>query len=297
MSSRRQAGTDPRSTEHRRKPLRPSRKERAPYTDALAQGVAEGRLTHTLYEERLAEAEKAPSFDALDALVADLPFDPPSRPSRVVDRPAPGPRGRRFVLPVVAALVAAGAMFAIVLEGGSDPAEDTVAEAPVIEDDHPPEGWQPPAVAGGLDDVQPLQDTTLAAAVDRAREAGFTDIEQVSLSPDATTVTGMVAVSGDEDEAFRQLHLRPGDVGILSDTRGNRGAYLDPDDLDLDLDALIAEARAASDAQEDQDVRSVLVYRGDGSAERDHEEGNLVQVSFAEGPSVTLRVSDRTVLW
>src|SRR5699024_923189 len=86
-------------------------------------------------------------------------------------------------------------------------------------------------------------------------------------------------------------------AGLLADARGNRGVYLDEDDLDIDLAALIEEARETSGAEADQDVRSVLVYRGDGSASRQHEEGNLVRVSFAEGPDVTLRASDQTALW
>lgn len=293
MTSRRQPAA------RRRKALRPSRKERIPYAEALAEGVAEGRLTHTLYEERMTAVEKAVSFDDLDAVVADLPFDPPPRPARVEESAAPGPPGRRFVMPVVAGLLAAGAMYAMVVEGGDDPREDgTAAEAPVAQEVRPPDGWEPPSVATELDAVVPMEDTTVTAAVERAHEAGFTDIEQVSLSPDLTTVTGLIAdADGGEDEAFRQILFEADDAGLLADARGNRGVYLDEDDLDIDLDALIEEAREASGAEADQDVRSVLVYRGDGSASRQHEEGNLVRVSFAEGPDVTLRASDQTALW
>lgn len=101
----------------------------------------------------------------------------------------------------------------------------------------------------------------------------------------------------DEDDELRQLYLRTEDVGVLSDARDNSGVYIDEDALDLDVDAAIEEARGASDAEPDQDVRTVLVYRGDGSEARAHEEGNLVQVSFSGGPDVTLRAADLTVLW
>lgn len=56
--------------------MRPSRAEREPYTDALAQAVAEGRLTDALYEERVDEVERASTFGRLDELVADIPFTP-----------------------------------------------------------------------------------------------------------------------------------------------------------------------------------------------------------------------------
>ncbi|MCQ9387079.1 DUF1707 domain-containing protein [Brevibacterium sp. 50QC2O2] len=56
--------------------MRPSHAERAPYIAALQESLVDGRLTQGLYEERLAAAESAQSFDALDKLFTDLPYDP-----------------------------------------------------------------------------------------------------------------------------------------------------------------------------------------------------------------------------
>lgn len=89
----------------RRSRLRPSRAERAPYTDALAQGVAEGRLTDALYEERLAGVESATTFGDLDALVADVPFEPADDAEAARTRP----RWRRITALSVVGVVTAGA--------------------------------------------------------------------------------------------------------------------------------------------------------------------------------------------
>jgi hypothetical protein len=223
---------------------------------------------------------------------------------------------------VVAALIAAGAMFAIVVQGASAGSEDddtaAEAEAVVADADGPPEDWDPPAVAQDLDAVPPLEPTTLEAAIERAREAGFTRIEQVSLTPERTTVTGMVT-DGSGEEVFRDLHLRPEDAGTLAEAHGGSGVYLDEEvdggagdggaganeadadgadaELrDVDVEGLIEEARSSADMTDDRDFRRVLVYRGDGSPDDSNEDGILVEVVFAQGPSVTLRASDSTVL-
>ena len=268
--------------------LRPSRQERAPYTEALAQAVAEGRLTHSLYDERLAAAEQASSFDDLDALVEDLPFDPPPRPARAVTRSAASPSRRRFAPMVVAGLLAAGAMYAIVVAGGS---EDTnAAEAPVAEDEGPPPGWEAPEIATEPDSVAPWEDTTVAAALERAQAAGFTRIEQVVLRPDSTSVTGM-AEDPSGEEAFRTLMLGGDDAGVVTDEQGNSGVYLDTEGLDVDLDDFLDSAREAAGAPQDQEVRSVLVFQSE-----EGDDGPLVQVSFRQGETVTLRAFDGTVV-
>lgn len=80
--------------------LRPSTAERVPYTDALAESLAEGRLTSQLYEQRLGKAEQAASFAELDDLVKDLPYEPdelrpPQARSSVVRAPRERKRDRR----------------------------------------------------------------------------------------------------------------------------------------------------------------------------------------------------------
>ena len=284
-----EAGTGPR----RRKHLRPSRAERAPYTDALAQGVAEGRLTDALYEERLGSMVSAATFAELDALVADLPFEPPVHADTEAGRTRPRVL-RTAALSVVGLLTAGLAYTAAVAVQGADPLRaDGSSHEATGEEAEPITGpREPPPIAQELDAVAPMDETTVSDALDRAHEAGLMDIEQIALAPDATSVIGL-----DEDDELRQLHLRVEDVGVLSDARDNSGLYIDVDALDLDVDAAIDKARGASDAEPDQDVRIVLVYRGDGSEARAHEEGNLVQVSFSGGPDVTLRAADLTVLW
>ena len=284
-----ETGAEPR----RRKHLRPSRAERAPYTDALAQGAAEGRLTDAVYEERLGGVVSAATFAELDALVADLPFEPPVQTDAEAGRTRP--RWLRIAaLSVVGLLTAGLAYAAAVAVQGVDPFPGAGSSNEATgEEVEPITGpWEPPPIAEELDAVAPMDETTVSDALERAHEAGLMDIEQIALDPDATSVVGL-----DEDDELRQLYLRTEDVGILSDARDNSGVYIDEDALDLDVDAAIEEARGASDAEPDQDVRTVLVYRGDGSEARAHEEGNLVQVSFSGGPDVTLRAADLAVLW
>ena len=287
-------GSEAASAESRRRSrIRPSRAERAPYTDALAQGVSEGRLTDALYDERLGSAVSAATFAELDALVADLPFEPPAESDAEARRTRP--RWLRIAALSVAGLLTAGVTFVAALQTqGVNPfAGDGASDQESREESETITGpWEPPPIAEELDAVAPMDETTVSDALDRAHEAGLTDIEQIDIDAETTIVTGM-----DEDDELRQLQLRTHDVGILSDARGTSGVYIDEDALDLDLDAAIEEARGASDAEPDQDVRAVLVYRGDGSEAREHEEGNLVQVSFSGGPDVTLRAADLTVLW
>lgn len=277
----------------RRSRIRPSRAERAPYTDALAQGVAEGRLTQTLYEERVGSAVSAASFAELDELVADLPFEPPHDTDAEADRTRPG-RLRiagLSAIGVVTAGVTFAAAAAVVGADHSAASTDSAVESRE-EAEQPGDRGEPPPIADELDAVAPMDDSTVSEALDRAAEAGLTDIEQIVLDEDATSVIGL-----NEEDELRQLYLQPHDVGVLSEASDASGVHIDQEALDLDPAAAIEEARAASDAEPDQEVRTILVYRGDGSQEREGEEGNLVQVSFSGGPDVTLRADDLTVLW
>jgi len=276
----------------RRSRIRPSRAERVPYTDALAQAVAEGRLSQTLYEERVGSAVSAASFAELDELVADLPFEPPQETAAEADRARPG----RLRIAGLAAIgvVTAGATFAAAaaVVGANSSAGSTGSATETREEAEPPTGpWEPPPIAAELDAVAPMDVTTVTDALDRAAEAGLTDIEQIVLDEDATSVIGL-----DEGGELRQLYLQPHDVGVLSEARDGSGVHLDEEALDLDPAAAIAAARGASDAETDQAVRALVVYRGDGSGERGGEDGNLVQVSFSGGPAVTLRADDLSVL-
>ncbi|SLM91112.1 DUF1707 SHOCT-like domain-containing protein [Brevibacterium yomogidense] len=257
--------------------------------------MAEGRLTDALYEERLAGVESATTFGDLDALVADVPFEPADDAEAARTRP----RWRRITALSVVGVVTAGAACAgaLLVRGVNPFAGPAASQSASVGDDSMDDGdpggpWEPPPIAEELDAVVPMDETTVAAALDRAAEAGLMSIEQIVLDEESTSVIGV-----DEDDELRSLYLQTTDVGRVSDMGDSSdGVYLDEDSLDVDLDAAIEEARGASDAGPDQDVRSVLIYRGDGSAERAGEEGNLLQVSFSGGPDVTLRAANLTVL-
>lgn len=55
--------------------LRPSRDERAPYISAINDAFADGRIDEAEQTDRIELAEAAVSFDDLDDLVADIPFE------------------------------------------------------------------------------------------------------------------------------------------------------------------------------------------------------------------------------
>lgn len=277
----------------RRSRIRPSRAERAPYTDALAQGVSEGRLTQTHYEERVGSALSASSFAELDELVADLPFEPPHETDAEAGRARP--RWLRIAGLSAIGVLTAGVTFAAAAAAvGANSSAGSAGSAVESGEEAEQSGdlGDLPSIAGELDAVAPMDGTTASDALDRAAEAGLTDIEQIVLDEDATSVIGL-----NEEGELRQLYLQPHDVGVLSEASGASGVHVDQAALDLDPTAAIEVARAASGAEPDQEVRAILVYRGDGSQEREGEEGNLVQVSFSGGPDVTLRAADLTVLW
>lgn len=54
--------------------LRPSRNEKSAYTDALAEALSHGRITQTMYDERMTIVNRAASFDELDTVVSDMPL-------------------------------------------------------------------------------------------------------------------------------------------------------------------------------------------------------------------------------
>ena len=74
------------------------------YVEALTQAHVDGRLDAATFEERVAAAEQATSFDDLDRLVADVPFDDIGPAERRIRR-----ANRRDLLLGVAGFVGVGA--------------------------------------------------------------------------------------------------------------------------------------------------------------------------------------------
>ena len=276
--------------------LRPSRAERAPYTEALAQAVAEGRLTDELYEERLSQVETAPTFDRLDRLVADVPFTPPRRPA--TRETARLRMGRLTVAGVAAGLLAGVITHAIVVNSGPveawSGADDTSAGEQGAGDGGAPDGWEAPEVAMAIESVDNLDDEAIAHALERAEAAELVAIERIHLTPDTAFVTG----SG-EDGATYSVYLgrdTVGSVHFVSDEPADGVTHLRPEDLDHSLDEYIEAAREAVQAGEDAEVESVSVVSGDEWYTPESAGRNLVQVRFEGDGFASLHGDDLSVV-
>jgi hypothetical protein len=271
--------------------LRPSRSEKARYTDALAAAVAEGRLTDALYEERLAAAEQAVSFAELEALVADVPFDSADPQER---RRGGGVAALAGALAVV--LLSGGAAFGLVRAvAGGDDGPEAVAEAGTQGG-----GDGTGEDAGGaeadqleldlhLDTVPAMEDGSVPAAIEAAQEAGLVDIDRVTLNDGFTYVDGR-----DGEGEYFSLSVQPDRLPTLSEGSEWRGVFLDLDAVDFDLDEVVSRAREY-DPSAGEAVRSVMVYRGTGGPADSGEDGTLVDVDFEESEEpfgVTMRLSD-----
>lgn len=280
----------------RQRQLRPSRAERAPYTEALAQAVAEGRLTDELYEQRLEQVEAAPTFDRLDRLVADVPFTPPRRTER--SRTAKLRMGRLTVAGVAAGLLAGVITHAIVVNSGPveawSGADDTSAGEQGAGDGGAPDGWEAPEVAMAIESVDNLDDEAIAHALERAEAAELVAIERIHLTPDTAFVTG----SG-EDGATYSVYLgrdTVGSVRFVSDEPADGVTHLRPEDLDHSLDEYIEAAREAVQAGEDAEVESVSVVSGDEWYTPESAGRNLVQVRFEGDAFAALHGDDLSVI-
>ena len=280
----------------RQRQLRPSRAERAPYTEALAQAVAEGRLTDELYEQRLEQVEAASTFDRLDRLVADVPFNPRRRTER--SRTAKLRMGRLTVAGVAAGLLAGVITHAIVVNSGPveawSGADDTSAGEQGAGDGGAPDGWEAPEVAMAIESVDNLDDEAIAHALERAEAAELVAIERIHLTPDTAFVTG----SG-EDGATYSVYLgrdTVGSVHFVSDEPADGVTHLRPEDLDHSLDEYIDAAREAVQAGEDAEVESVSVVSGDEWYTPESAGRNLVRVRFEGDTFAALHGDDLSVI-
>ena len=285
----------------RQRQLRPSRAERAPYTEALAQAVAEGRLTDELYEQRLSQVETAPTFDTLDRLVADVPFTPPRRTAgrrTERSRTAKLRMGRLTVAGVAAGLLAGVITHAIVVNSGPveawSGADDTSAGEQGAGDGGAPDGWEAPEVAMAIESVDNLDDEAIAHALERAEAAELVAIERIHLTPDTAFVTG----SG-EDGATYSVYLgrdTVGSVHFVSEEPADGVTHLRPEDLDHSLDEYIEAAREAVQAGEDAEVESVSVVSGDEWYTPESAGRNLVRVRFEGDTFAALHGDDLSVI-
>ena len=260
--------------------MRPSRAEKTPYTDALAQAVAEGRLTDALYEERVDQVESAASFGRLDELVADIPFTPPA-PER---RHARLRVGRVVLAGFVVGLVA-GVVTHMVVAG---PAPTEAGSTAVIAEEGgeaegagAPAGWQAPEVATEIETLDPLGDGAIEYALEVAQSAGLTQIEEIRLDPDSSGIEGVR-----EDGTTYSVSLGPDTVGTMRrvDAVVDEDAiFIYPDDLDRGLDAYIEAGRDAADVGDDVAVGWVRVTSGDEWYLPDSAGRSVVRVDFEDG--------------
>ncbi|GAA4282537.1 hypothetical protein GCM10022261_00680 [Brevibacterium daeguense] len=199
---------------------------------------------------------------------------------------------RPVLAPAVTGLLSASTLFALVVlpadtgsseAAGSDHAAEQ-AGAPAVD-------WEPQPIAEELNAVEPMDVTTVADAIAAAQRAGLIRIGQIDLDEDSTLVTGE-----DESGTLRQLSLNQGDAGILSDAHGSIDSFLEPVELDIDPAAAIAKAREVLGGEGDGDVRTVIVFQGDGTERDGGESGPLIEVVFSAGSRVTLRADDLSVV-
>jgi hypothetical protein len=279
----------------RQRQLRPSRAERAPYTEALAQAVAEGRLTDELYEKRLEHVEAASTFDTLDRLVADVPFTPPRRPAT---RGTARLRvGRLAVAAALVGFLALGATHAIVANSGPSEAwsgADDTSAGEQAAGAGAPDGWEAPEVATEIESVDNLDDEAIAYALERAEAAELVTIERIHLTPDTAFVTG-----AREDGATYSVYLgrdTVGSVRFVSEDPADGATQLHPEDLDHGLDEYVEAAREAADVSGDAEVESVSVVSGDEWYTPESAGRNLVQVRFEGDVFTSVHGDDLSVI-
>lgn len=260
--------------------MRPSRAEREPYTDALAQAVAEGRLTDALYEERVDEVERASTFGRLDELVADTPFTP-AVPERTYARLR---TGRVVLTGLFVGLVAGVVTHMVVAVPAPTEAGSTAViaeEGGEAEGGGAPAGWQGPEVATEFDSLDPLDDGAIEYALEVAQSAGLTQIEEIRLDPDSSGIEGVR-----EDGTIYSVSLGPDTVGSMQmvDAEVDEDAiFIYPDVLDHGLDAYVEAGRDAADVGDDVEVGWVRVISGDEWYTPDSAGRSVVRIDFEDG--------------
>ncbi|MGC2939560.1 MULTISPECIES: DUF1707 SHOCT-like domain-containing protein [unclassified Brevibacterium] len=219
---------------------RPSRDERAPYLSALNQALADERLTTAEHETRIARAEEATSFDDLDSLVADLPFE---WHDAELDRVQKTDR-RRFILGGAALLGIAAASWAGTrtwVKGNDDAAaagrsDSGAGDAPS------PETADGRSVPTDLVQVENWQKDTVSTALDHASGMGLTMIRRIEGGGDDFAVKG-----SDENDEWMTVRFRRDNRPTVEtdENQSPSDRWLDPDEFpDVDVAALHDEVRS-----------------------------------------------------
>lgn len=219
---------------------RPSRDEREPYISALNQALADDRLTTAEHETRITRAEEATSFDDLDSLVADLPFDwHGAERDRVqkTDR-------RRFVLGGAALLGIAAASWVGTrtwVTSSEDAASAGRSESGAG-DEPSTEAVDETSVPSDLVQVENWHRDTVSTALDHATSLGLTLIGRIEGGGDEFTVKG-----SDENDRWMTVSFRK-DNRPTVETDANQSPsdrWLEPGAFpDVDVAALHDEVKS-----------------------------------------------------
>ena len=240
------------------KSLRPSRDERGPYLSAINEALADGRIDEAEASRRIDSAEDAISFDDLDRLVADIPFE---WHDEKVERAQRLGR-RRFVLGVVGFLGVGAASWAGTRawvksaaadeSSGSGSAGSGADSGGPDSDGHGDGGGESAPDAEGAGDggsvptdlvqVKNWRKDTVPTAIDHAVSMGLTSIGRIFGGGDDLTVRG-----ADAKDQWVSVDFAKDVAPLLSheDSYQSSDKWLKPDRFrDIDVAALYQEVRS-----------------------------------------------------
>lgn len=242
--------------------FRPSSVERMPYLEALTRAHVEGRLDETVYQERVDAAATATSFDALDALVADVPFDAAEKAAELAERRIRRANRRQVLLGAAGFAGVGAASFALArLLRGSDSSQER-AEADAAPD--PSDGasagsgpeTEPTGIATTMFQYSGFTATAVGELIDNATGLGLRKIDNATLRADWARVEGL-----DSEGRPVIIGYRQDSAPQVEEATGTSGPYLRPAQVrDLDLADLLARTRkeiAVNEADAYVLVRSV----------------------------------------
>jgi hypothetical protein len=217
--------------------LRPSRDEREPYISAINAALADGRIDEAEQTRRIEEAEEASSFDGLDELVADVPFewqaDSDEREKKL--------GRRRFITGAAGFLLVGGAAYGIV-RGATSAARGAVSGKSTTDPAGPAAGGETAeaSVPTDLVEVELWQAGTMRTAIDFAESEGLAKFTNVDGRGDDLSVSGQTQDGTAKTISFSRNH-RP---EVVEDDEGGSES-VGPEQLrDLDIKKLRDEVKA-----------------------------------------------------
>lgn len=248
--------------------LRPSRDEREPYISAINTALSEGRIHEPEASTRIDRAEAAISFDDLDELVGDIPFE-----WREESASQPQTRGRRRFLLGSLGLLGVG-----VAAWGGTRAWETMTESKTdtgTGDPSAPSGGDANGESVPIDRVQVYnwRKDTMPTAVDYAASVGLTTIGRVFGSGDGFSVQG-----ADAKGQWMRVDFTKDARPRLTKEReyGSSDNWLEPADLrNVDVSGLYRKVKSKLavnqeshqlDIGYDQTAKWWLITISDGSA-------------------------------